>query len=340
MFVGGGDGELYVYELELRREGCERLELRARLPIGAMPSFFCFMRARPMFYAVNEHADALVSGRVGAGRFAAELLDRVACPGGPAYLALDRSERFVFSANYTDGSVGVFAVSADGTLLPRQRVETGTETHAAVADPTNRWVLVANKGTDSVRCLRFDAEAGRLSEQGSSELSTPTGSGPRHLAFSASGRSVYVIHENQSTLGVARFDARRGELETVQVVSTLPADGARSANTGADLHLHPSGRYLFASNRGHNSLARFAVDPSSGLVELLGHEATSGSTPRNFALDDEGRYLLVANQGSGTIAGFAIDSSSGALRRLFLVEVGTAVYWVGFAPDAPAGGAE
>ena len=142
---------------------------------------------------------------------------------------------------------------------------------------------------------------------------TARGAGPRHFAFSPNGRFVYVINELNCTISVFSFDSSRGELEQVQNISTLP-EGFSGENTAAEIQVHPSGRFVYGSNRGHDSIAVFAVDPNSGRLRGIGHQPTLGKMPRHFALDPSGRYLLAANQGSDSVVVFRVDPETGLLR--------------------------
>jgi 6-phosphogluconolactonase len=171
---------------------------------------------------------------------------------------------------------------------------------------------VADLGLDRVMIYRLDLERGALPPNDPPWTATAPGAGPRHIDFHPNGRHVFVINEIDSTLTAYDYDAARGTLGELQTVSTLP-EGFAGANSTADVHVHPSGRFVYGSNRGHDSLAIFAVDPATGRMSYVGHEPTHGRTPRNFAIDPTGAFLFAANQDSDTIVTFRVDQTTGAL---------------------------
>ena len=159
---------------------------------------------------------------------------------------------------------------------------------------------------------RFDPEQGRLVPNQPESVSLKPGSGPRHLAFHPSGKFAYVINELSSTITAFAYDAAQGRLTELQTVSTLPADFAGESTT-AEVQVHPSGKFVFGSNRGHNSVAIFAADPQTGRLTPIGHESTQGKTPRNFAIDLTGRFILAENQESNNVVVFRLDTETGKL---------------------------
>ncbi len=182
-----------------------------------------------------------------------------------------------------------------------------------IADPTNHFVFVPCKGADYVAQYVFDASSGALTPNAVPSLATTVGAGPRHLAFHPNAKWAYLIAENASTVSTLSFDVATGRLSTVDTVSTLPA-GFSGTNTGAEIGVHPSGKWVFVSNRGDDSIAAFAVDASTGKLTLLGTPTkTGGKTPRDFALTPNGAFLYAANQGSNSVSAFRIDAN-GALR--------------------------
>jgi 6-phosphogluconolactonase len=179
-------------------------------------------------------------------------------------------------------------------------------------DPANRFLLAPDLGMDKVMIYRLDLESGKLVANEPSHAPATPGAGPRHMAFSADGRFVYVINELGSTVSAFSYDADRGGLREVQSISTLPK-GHSGDSTTADIHVHPNGEFLYGSNRGHDSIAIFRIDRTTGELSPLGHESTRGSTPRNFAIDPSGEFLLAANQNSDSIVTFRIDPRTGLL---------------------------
>ena len=243
--------------------------------------------------------------------------------GGPAYVGLDRHGTLAMVANYGGGNVALFPIAADGSLGASTGFaqdsghgpnpdQDGPHAHTIVASPDDRFALVADLGADKVYSYKLDAAAGTLDPANSPVRRTASGAGPRHLAFGADGKHVYVLNEINSTVTTYAYAAATGELKSKQTVSTLPA-GYSGANTGAEIALHPNGRFLYASNRGQDAIAVFAVDAATGKLTLRETVSTQGKTPRSFALDPTGAWLIAANQGSGTLVTFAVDATTGHL---------------------------
>jgi 6-phosphogluconolactonase len=241
---------------------------------------------------------------------------------GPCYVSLDANGRFLLVANYGSGSVAVLPIQKDGRLdqpsavvehkglsVNPQRQE-GPHAHSIGLDPQSRFVLEADLGLDKVFVYRFDPDRGTLKELTPANLDP--GSGPRHFVFSRDGRFVYVINELASTITTFAFNRETGELKSLATVSTLPK-GFSGSNTTAEIDVHPSGRFLYGSNRGHDSIVIFSIDPETGLLTYVGHQPSGGKTPRSFGIDPTGKYLLVANQDSNNVVVMRIDSKTGKL---------------------------
>jgi len=296
------------------------------------PSFLTLAPNRRYLYAVNEVDDfaGRKSGAVSA--FAVDqktgglrLLNQQASLGAnPCYVDVNAAGKFVLIANYTGGNLTVFPVQPGGGLgestdtkqyqgssVNRERQE-GPHAHCVMLDPTNRFAYSCDLGTDKIMIFRFDAQNGKLLPNEPPWVQVKPGSGPRHLAFDGTGSYVFVLNELASTLIAFRRDPEKGSLQELQTITTLPKDFA-GANTGADLHVSRNGQFLFCSNRGHDSIAIFKIDPRNGALTAIGHEPTRGLTPRNFAIDPTGAFLLVANQKSDNIVVFRLDQRTGRL---------------------------
>ena len=298
------------------------------------PSFLAIHPNRDFLYAVNEVADfqGRPSGSVGAFRInrttgILTLLNQQPSVGaGPAHLTVDRAGRNVLVANYGGGSVAVLPIGQDGQLAPSsafvQHAGTGGDppralvphAHSVNVDQANRFAYVADLGLDQVLVYRFDAAKGTIVPNTPPSAAVATGSGPRHFAFHPTGRFAYVINERACTVVAFACDAAQGRLETLQTISTLP-DGMtpQKGFSTAEVQVHPSGRFLYGSNRGHDSVAVFAIDAASGRLTFVQNEPTQGNTPRNFGIDPGGRYLLAANQRTDSIVVFRIDQTTGRL---------------------------
>ena len=256
------------------------------------------------------------------------------CGSITAYASLDRSRTKLLVANYCldapdrgeESAVAAFPIAQDGSLQPatarlsHNGFALGPNTarqerphaHAVLASPDNRYLLVADLGIDRVLSYRFDAVAGTVAAEPAASLPMRPGAGPRHLAFPPNGGYLYVINELDSTIAVIAFDTATGSLEPLQCVSTLPPASA-VANDACAIALTPDGRFLYATNRGHDSVAIFAVDPAGGWLTAKGHAASGGRTPRCLTIDPDGRFALVANQNGDNVAVFRIDQTTGAL---------------------------
>ncbi|MGH2367131.1 MAG: lactonase family protein, partial [Chloroflexota bacterium] len=246
---------------------------------------------------------------------------------GPCHVSVHPTGRHVFVANYGSGHVAALPIQADGQLGaatdvvqhkgkgPDARRQAGPHAHFITPDPAGRYVLACDLGIDQVLVYRWDGAAGgagKLVPNDPPAAAAPPGAGPRHLAFHPSARFVYVLNEIASTLSAFAYDPERGTLQMLETVSTLP-EGFAGRNSTAQIVVHPSGRFVYGSNRGHDSIAIFAIAQDTGKLTALGHESTQGQTPRNFNVDPTGTFLLAANQNTNTIVTFRIEQEKGTL---------------------------
>jgi 6-phosphogluconolactonase len=183
----------------------------------------------------------------------------------------------------------------------------------SIPDSTNRFVYSCDLGTDKVYIYRFDAVKGTLTPNDPPAGSVAPGSGPRHFAFHPKGGFSYVINEMASTVTAMKHDLKTGALEAIQTISTLPADYTGTGNSTAEIFVHPNGRFVYGSNRGHDSIAVFAIDGSTGRLTLVDHTPSGGKVPRNFAIEPGGHWLITAHQDSGDLYSFKIDQQTGKL---------------------------
>jgi 6-phosphogluconolactonase len=300
-------------------------------PAGATanPSFLAVHPNGRYLYAVNEESSSTGSDHIAS--FAIHqgkpltALGSVASQGtGPCFLSVDRSGKWLFVANYGSGTVAVFPIRADGSLGeatqsiqqqgsgPVARRQQSAHAHQILQSPDGRFVLAVDLGADKVFVYRFDPKTGALTPNEPASLSVPAGYGPRHLVFAKHGSLAYLITEITPAVITLRWDARRGTLTQLAVASTLPADYT-GAKGGAEIALHPDGRFLYASNRGDsNSIAIFRVG-ADGIPVSAGQVPSGGITPRFFAIDPSGRFLITAHQKSGDLQVFTINRKTGAL---------------------------
>jgi len=325
-YTGGGSHGIYRFELDPFSGAWTEPVLAGE---SENPSFLALHPNGRLLYAVNELSDfgGAATGAVSAfviGAAGRLTLAGQQASGGadPCYLAVDRGGRNLLVANYSGGSVAVLPIGADGGLRPASAVRrhegTGpnrerqgkAHAHTIVLDSAERFALAADLGSDRIFVYRYLAATGGLEPNRPGATELEPGSGPRHLAWHPSGSYVYAISELRSTVTAFRYDARGGTLEPFQVISTLPA-GFSGQNTAAEVAVSPDGRFLYASNRGDDSLAWFMIDAATGALAPAGLVPSRGRTPRLFAIEPSGRWLLAANQDSDSVVVFRLDPATG-----------------------------
>jgi 6-phosphogluconolactonase len=340
VYVGTYTGEeskgIYLYKLQT--ENLEVSQNVTLVPLGLAaetrsPSFLAIEPMRRLLFAVGEVDDFNGKRTGGVSAFSIDpatgklkLINQQPSMGtGPCHLLLDNEGRNVLVANYGSGSVAVLPVAADGRLGEASDVEQhagksinpqrqeGPHAHCVTLDPAGRYVFVCDLGLDKVMIYRFDSEKGKLTPNEPAFAAVKPGAGPRHMAFRPDGRFAYVINELDSTVTAFAYDAASGGLREVQTVSTLPPhfDGE---NTTAEIAVHPNGKYLYGSNRGHESVVLFAIDEDAGTLKYVEDQDTGGRTPRHFELDRAGKHLIIANQATDTLLVCRIDGASGRLK--------------------------
>jgi 6-phosphogluconolactonase len=250
---------------------------------------------------------------------------RLSLGDGPCHVCLPAGGQQVLVSNYASGSVAVFPIAPDGSLenhtafirhhgasgIVPDRQE-GPHAHSVTLSPDNRFAFVADLGQDRIRVNRFDAVGGNLLPADSPEVACAPGSGPRHMAFHPDGRHLFLVNELNNTVTVFEYEPEAGILTARQTISTLPPDWS-GASQAADIQVSPDGRFLYASNRGHDSLAVFSIAGNRGAIEVREFTPVRGRWPRQFRLTPDGRFLLTANQESDAITIFAVDPDGGGL---------------------------
>jgi 6-phosphogluconolactonase len=338
-YTTGESKGIYAYRYDAASGMLQSLGLAAATE---NPSFLAVDAKNEHLYAVNETGNykGKSSGGVTAfsiDRKTAKLsqLDQVASEGAdPCYISLDRSGKYLLVANYTGGTVAVLPVLADGrlgeatsvlpdegTLGPNKERQEKPHAHWIQATARNRFVYVSDLGLDRVLIYKFDATKGTLSRGESAvggkdffSAKLAPGTGPRHVAFSADGKFMYVLGEMDATVTVFANDDKE-TYRSIQKISSLPANFS-GENTAAEIAIHPNGKFLYTSNRGADSIAQFSIDQRSGKLTLAGQLSTFGKEPRHFTIDPTGKRLLVANQNSNNIVEYAIDESTGKLSKV------------------------
>ena len=329
-YTNGPSKGIYRLELDL---ASGKLSVPKLAGNAVNPSFLAIHPGGRFLYAVNEIDIFRGKSRGAISAFEIDqhsgdltLLNQESSGGaGPCHLIVDRQGKHVLAANYGAGSACVLPIHADGRLGPitslmqhrgkgpnAQRQE-GPHAHSINLDSANRFAFVADLGLDRVLIYKYDTADGTLTPNTPPSANVPPGSGPRHFTFDPEQRHAYVINELSSSITTFDYDARAGALTAIQNISTLPKD-FKGSNSTADIHVHPSGKFLYGSNRDRgNSLAIFTIDAPTGKLALAGWQSHRIKTPRNFGIDPTGMYLLAANQGSGSIVEFRIDRQTGAL---------------------------
>ncbi len=292
------------------------------------PSFVALHPGGKFLYAVGE-TDEFAGKKVGAvAAFALDdkgiptLLNAQSSEGqGPCHITVDRLGKHALVANYGSGSVACLPIEEDGKLAASSSAvqhkgsganksrQAGPHAHSINPDPMGRYVVAADLGLDKILVYRFDSIKGTLVANEPPAAEVPAGSGPRHFAFHPSSRWAYACGEMTSTVIAFTYNPERGVLEQMQVLSTLP--GEVKGNSTAETQVSPDGKFVYVSNRGHDSVAVFAVDEATGKLKAVGHCPTGGKTPRNFGIDPSGAFLIAANQGTNNVVVFKIDPKTG-----------------------------
>jgi 6-phosphogluconolactonase len=331
-YTGGKTNSRGIYAFKMQGGSA------ALVPLGLVaettsPSYIEIDADRGLLFAVNETEEYEGKPTGFASAFSIDrktgkltLINRQPTEGkAPCHLALDKSRRHLIIANYTSGTVTVLPVAADGRLGPASAVvqhtgssvdprrQAGPHAHCTTFDPAYRLLFACDLGLDKVMAYQLDPAKGTLTAYTPPSASVKPGSGPRHMDFRPDARFAYVLNEMASTVTTFAYDAKAGSLAERQTVSTLPPSFSGS-NSGAEIVVHPSGKFVYSSNRGHNSIALFRIDPTQGTLTFVEAQDTGGRTPRNFAIDPAGRLLFAANQDSGTMLVFTIDQATGQLK--------------------------
>jgi len=330
MYVGSftGEGRGHGEGLSVFRRSAEsaRWTLVQLLKDLADPSFLIIDRQARCLYSAHGDGTEVTAYRIDQATGQLTILNRQPTGGrNGVHLAIDATGRWLVVANYATGTVAVLPINQDGSLAPLSDLATLSGTpgphrtqqesshpHHCPFDRTGRVVVVPDKGLDKVFVYRLDAARGKLVAGNPPDVTSRAGAAPRHADFHPTQPHVYVINELDSTITVYRFTLDAGRLEPLQVVTTLPTSHTGN-NSGAEIAVAPSGRFLYGSNRGHDSIAMFAIDSTSGLLTAIGWEPTQGKTPRFFGLDPTGTHLYAANQNSDSVVIFGINQATGKL---------------------------
>jgi 6-phosphogluconolactonase len=295
------------------------------------PSFITLDEKRHLLFAINEVGQfggspggGVTAFRIGPKGALTKINEQNSGGNGPCFIGLDKKTTFAFVANYGGGSVSVLPIQRDGSLKaatghiqhegvgPDPQRQKGPHAHSINVDPSGKFAIAADLGLDKLFVYKIDNKTGKIAPNTPPAGIAPPGSGPRHVAFHPNGKVLYAINELKSTMTVFGWDKKKGTLTELQTLSTLPKDFTGQSFT-AEVQVHPSGRFVYGSNRGHDSISVFAVDAATGKLTLTGTQSTGGSWPRNFRLDPSGAFLLVANQRGNNVVVLKVDQRTGQL---------------------------
>lgn len=321
LISAGGDNQIQTFELDASPTLVRKLDLP-----GA-PGAMTFDAKRNRLYVAVRSKNSVAAFAVEQPGAKLKLLGMTTVIDNPVYLATDKEGRYLLTAYYGAAKAAIYPIHADGTVggEPTSVVATDKNPHSIQADPSNRFVFVPNTGADKVLQFRFDAASGKITPNEPAELQTGANTGPRHFWFHPQADFVYFVNEKGSSVTCCRLDKSKGTLAAFQTITTLPAD-FKGNNTCAHIETTPDGKYLYASNRGHDSLAIFAINAETGMLTALGHQPTE-KTPRAFAIHPSGTYLIAAGQGSNQMATYKIGPN-GLLQPAAVTPTGKSPAWV------------
>lgn len=320
---------IYAFRFDEGTNQVAPLELAAET---TNPSFVAIAPNGRFLYAVNELQKYQGPNSGGVSAFSIDratgkltFLNEVPSRGAdPCYIIVDKAGKHVLVANYTGGSIAVFPVQEDGKLGEASEFvqhtghgtdptrQEGPHAHSVDLSPDNRFAFVDDLGLNELKVYKYDSSKGRLTPNTPPFAKLDPGAGPRHFALHPSGKFAYVVAEMASTVTAFSVNLKAGALQRLQTLSTLPKD-FKGENDGAEIHIHPSGKFLYTSNRGHNSIAVFAIDPQKGTLSAIEYVPTQGKIPRSFEIDPTGNFLFAENEKSDNIVIFHIDAQTGRL---------------------------
>jgi 6-phosphogluconolactonase len=327
VFVGSGKKNIEAFRFDQAAGTLTRVGVAAEIE---QPSFLAISPNHHFLYAISEGRNAAASSisafAIDAAAGKLTFLNKQPAGGaGPCYVEIDAGGKNALIANYNSGSFAVFPLAANGELQPRSAFiqdqgssvnasrQEGPHAHCLVAGPGEKFAFGCDLGLDKVMIFKFDPDHGTLVPNEPAFTQTKPGAGPRHIVFNPNGRWAYVINEMGSSLTVFQYDASAGTLQEFETQSTLPKDFS-GQSTCAEVAVHPSGKFVYASNRGDDSIAVFGCDPIGGRLTFIERVPTGGKTPRQFEIDPSGRYLVAGNQDSNSVVVFSIDNNSGHLQ--------------------------
>lgn len=329
-YTRGESEGIYVSQLDLKTGKLSTPRLAAK---SVNPSFVAIHPSRKFVYSVGEISDFQGKKTGGVSAFAVnpktgqlKLINQQSSEGaGPCHLVVDATGKNVLVANYGGGSVACLPIKEDGSLAKASSFhqhegssvnpqrQKGPHAHSINIDAGNRFAVAADLGLDKVLVYSFDANKGTLTPNDPASVSVKPGGGPRHFAFHPNGNFAFTNNEITLTLTAFRYDAKAGTLKELQTLSTLPQGTATKGLSTAEVRVHPNGKFVYVSNRGHNTIAIFKFNRKAGKLKAIGHVSTGGKTPRNFNIDPSGQFVLAANQDTHNVVVFRVNQKTGQL---------------------------
>lgn len=323
-FSTRGSKGIYVFNFD-RKSG--KLTEVQTVESGTSPSFMDFSPDRKYLYSINGDREGLVVAyKINPENGFLTKINEQPSKGGPAHVSVDPKGRFVYISNYGGGTLNVFPLNKDGSLAaaseiikyegsgPNLQRQKAPHTHSAVPSKDGKFLYVSDLGTDKIMIYQVKKN-GKLQPANTPFFKSTSGAGPRHFAFHPSGKFAFSVNELTSTITSLLVNRSTGALTSIEEMNMFPED-FKGTTYAADVHVSPDGKFVYASNRGHDSLVILAIDQATGKLTLVGHESTGGKYPRNFMIDSKGEFVLAANQNSDNILIFKRDKSTGKLTRI------------------------
>lgn len=325
VYVSVGDAnQLAIYKLN-PKDGT--LQYNESVKMDGAPGSLAVDPQKKYLFAAVRSAKKIISHEINADG-TLKMVNTISVGMNPVYLATDRTGKFLLSASYSDGKIMVHPIGKGGVLdgKPVADITTAKTAHCILPDPSNKFVFVPHTTPNAIYQFLFDAETGKLTPNAVPKVQGEPNAEPRHLWFHPKKDLAYAVNEKSGSVTLYKRDTEKGQLTPLQTVSTLPKD-FKGKNTCANIEMTPSGKFLYASNRGHDSIAGYAVDAETGKLTALSQTPTE-KTPRAFTIDPSGKYLYAAGQDSGKLAAYQIDQKTGALKHIATYEVGKGPAWV------------
>ncbi len=320
-----GDNAIAIFRINPQDGSLEKI---LNQPVSGGPAALATDDLNRCLYVAQRSSNHISAYQIHPENGKLSLSNSIAAVDNPVYLSTDRSSKYLLSAYFAANKAAVYSINQDGTLqtTPTQVISTGTNPHAVLTDPSNRFLYLTNMTGNKIQLFRFDSISGKMNPSEPAELIPPANTGPRHMVFHRKMPLLYVVNELGNSVSVYQFDNESGSLTARQIISTLP-DNYTGSSKCADIHLTPDNHFLYASNRGHESLAAFQVDTVTGLLSNVGIYPTVNS-PREFDIDPTGTYLYAAGETSNNLAWYKIDKLTGTLDSLGTITVGKNPSWV------------